>query len=85
MPTVTITKTAYTKLVDTAVEGFTAQCRAETLWEVTFAETEPAVETAGALVPPGLEHGITRANGTGHGWGKLPASAPVATAAVVVI
>ncbi len=67
MPTVQINKTAYVKIVDAAAESFTAQCRAETLWEVTFAETEPAVETAGALVPPGLEHGVTRANGTGHG------------------
>ena len=85
MPTVQINKTAYVKIVDAAAESFTAQCREETLWEVQFAAEQPAADSAGALVPPGLQHGVTRANGTGHGWGKLPTSAPVATANVVVI
>ena len=85
MSTVQINKTAYAKIVDAAVESFTAQCRAETLWEVQFAAEQPAADSAGVLVPPGLEHGVTRANGTGHGWGKLPDSAPIETANVVVI
>jgi hypothetical protein len=85
MPTVTINKTEYTKIADAALAVFTAQCRAVSGWEAQFGASQPAVTVAGALVPGVLGYGVTRANGTSHCWGKLPADAPVATAEVVVL
>ena len=85
MPTVPITKTEYTKIVDAAVEVFTAQCRAMSGMEVQTGVTEPDVDTAGVLVPGGLPYGVTRANAAGSLWAKLPASAGVESADVVVV
>ena len=85
MPTVQITKTAYTQFVAADVETFTAQCRAMSGMEVQFAAAQPAVDVDGVLVPAGLPYGVTRANGSGIGWAKLPAGAPVETADVVVV
>jgi hypothetical protein len=81
----TITKTAYTKIADAAVETFTAQCQATSGWEVQFGADQPAVSVVGARIPPGLGYGVTRANGTSHCWGKLPAEATITSAEVVVL
>ena len=85
MPTVQINKTEYTKIVDAAVEVFTAQCRAMVGMEVQFGAEQPDVDVAGVLVPGGLPYGVSRANAAGHGWAKLPADAAIDTADVVVV
>lgn len=85
MASITITKAGYTKFVDAAAEAFTAQCGALTSWVIVFGADEPSADEPGVIVPPGLPYAVTRANGSGHGWGKLPPSAPVATAAVIVV
>jgi hypothetical protein len=43
------------------------------------------VALPGVLVPNGLQYALTRANGSGHAWAKLPEDAPLLTAPVVVI
>ena len=85
MPTVQISKTAYTKIVDAAVEAFTAQCLATSGMEVQFGTEQPAASVQGVIVPAGLPYGVTRANAAGHGWAKLPAGASLESAEVVVI
>ena len=81
----TITKIAYTKVADAAATTFTAQCNSDSGWIVQFGAEQPNVATAGVHVPAGMQYGITRANGTSHCWGKLPANAAEATAEVVVL
>ncbi|NCA72438.1 MAG: hypothetical protein EOM91_20705 [Sphingobacteriia bacterium] len=81
---VQIDKTQYTKFVDASVDAFTAQCRGADGWEVLFATSKPAPDTDGVIVPPGLPYGLTRSNGVGNGWAKLPANASAQTADVVV-
>lgn len=82
---VQIVKTEYTKFVDASVEAFTAQCRALTGMEVQFGTAKPAANVEGVIVPAGLQHGVTRANGHGHGWAKVPAQASDDSASVVVV
>lgn len=82
----TITKVAYTKIADAAATTFTAQCSSsDSGWIVQFGAEQPNVATAGVHIPAGLQYGVTRANGTSHCWGKLPANASETTAEVVVL
>jgi hypothetical protein len=83
--TITITRTAYAKIADEALEQFTAQCRSVHGMEVFHAAEQPARDTAGVLVPGDIKHGITRANGAGHVWAAVPLTAPTGTTAVVVV
>jgi hypothetical protein len=81
----TINKTEYTKFVDASAETFTAQCNSASGWIVQFGASQPELAVAGTHVPGGFQYGVTRANGTSHGWGKLPAGAAETTAEVVVL
>jgi hypothetical protein len=82
---VEITKTEYTKFVDAALDAFTAQCRGADGWEIQFGAEKPVASEPGVIIPSGLGNGVTRTNGAGHGWAKLPASAGAPSADVVVI
>jgi hypothetical protein len=85
MSFITLSKTAYIKLADASLTAFSAQCRSTTGMEIVFDDSLPAVATPGVIVPPGLEHGVTRANGEGHLYAKVPAAAPEDAAIVAVV
>jgi ATP adenylyltransferase len=53
MTTIAINALSYTKIVDAAVENFTAQCRSTAGMEVKFAETEPDADSDGLIVRRG--------------------------------
>lgn len=76
MTAVTITRTEYTLLAPAEAESFTAQARGPYGMEVLFATAAPAVATPGARVPAIPGYGVTRANGDGALYAKIPADSP---------
>jgi hypothetical protein len=74
VPTTAITITGeYTKLVDTAVAAFTLQVLSDQGVELVFVAAAPA-ETAEGLFRDQYQE-VTRATGTGHVYGRVPAKA----------
>lgn len=64
---------SYTKIVDAAIETFTAQARSALGLEIIYQDTAPTVYDAGIVIQEG--HAVSRADGPGSVYAR-PAKRP---------